>query len=120
MFRNLNAIEQYARLKEGEGKLLKAAQRPIVLLDKNTFSNDLEDISPGLGNVGMYFAIFRLSLCSVPLSKLGWYYNDLCKCLTPHFKGWQSLFESIHRKYISLSNIRIFGIEQGANDGAFR
>ncbi len=54
MFRDLNAIEKYASLEEEEEKLMIAAQRPIVLLDKNASSDVLEDISPGLGNAGMY------------------------------------------------------------------
>ncbi len=54
MFRDLNTIEKYADLDEEEEKLLTSARRPIVLLDKNSPSDDLEDISPGLGNVGVY------------------------------------------------------------------
>jgi hydrogenase maturation protein HypF len=54
MFSDLNTIEKYVGLKEKEEKLLTSAQRPIVLLDKNSSSDDLDDISPGLGNVGMY------------------------------------------------------------------
>lgn len=54
MFSDLNTIEKYADLDEEEEKLLTSAHRPIVLLDKNSSSGDLEDISPGLGNVGMY------------------------------------------------------------------
>ncbi len=54
MFSDLNTIEKYADLDEEEEKLLTSARRPIVLLDKNSSSGDLEDISPGLGNVGMY------------------------------------------------------------------
>jgi len=54
MFRDLNAIEKYASLEEEEEKFLTSAHRPIVLLDRNTSSDVLEDISPGLGNIGVY------------------------------------------------------------------
>ncbi|MGB2728198.1 MAG: carbamoyltransferase HypF [Halobacteriota archaeon] len=54
MFRDLSTIRGYAELKEEEEKLMTSAQRPIVLLDKNSSSDYLEDISPGLGNVGVY------------------------------------------------------------------
>ena len=54
MFRDLSAVEKYVELKEGEEKLLTSAHRPIVLLDKNPSLDDLDDISPGLGNVGIY------------------------------------------------------------------
>ncbi len=52
MFRDLSAIDKYADLEEEEERLLTSAQRPIVLLDKKSL--DLEDISPGLGNIGVY------------------------------------------------------------------
>ena len=54
MFRDLNAIEKYLELDEREEKLLTSAHRPIVLLDKRSFSDDLSAISPGLGTVGVY------------------------------------------------------------------
>jgi hydrogenase maturation protein HypF len=52
MLRDLSTLKSYVELKEEEEKVLTSAQRPILLLDKT--SNDLEDISPGLGNVGVY------------------------------------------------------------------
>lgn len=52
MFRDLEALKRYVRVDEAEEKLLTSAHRPIVLLDKS--SEDLSDISPGLGNVGAY------------------------------------------------------------------
>jgi len=54
MFRDLRTMEKYAGLEEEEERLLTSAQRPIVLLDKNSSSDDLESISPGLGNIGVY------------------------------------------------------------------
>lgn len=54
MFRDLSAVKKYAELKEGEEKLVTSAHRPIVLLDKNPSLDDLDDISPGLGNTGIY------------------------------------------------------------------
>ena len=50
----LSVVEKYVELKEGEEKILKAVQRPILLLDKNSSPDDLDGISPGLGNVGVY------------------------------------------------------------------
>ncbi len=52
MFRDLSTMEKYADLDEEEERLLTSAQRPIVLLDRKSL--DLEDISPGLGNIGVY------------------------------------------------------------------
>jgi hydrogenase maturation protein HypF len=52
MFRNLNAIEQYAEITEAEEKLLTSTQRPIVLLTKK--SDDLATISPLLSTIGVY------------------------------------------------------------------
>ncbi|RJS78005.1 hypothetical protein CW713_09780 [Methanophagales archaeon] len=53
-FCDLSVVEKYAELKEGEEKLPTSAHRPIVLLDKNPSLDDLDDISPGLGNTGIY------------------------------------------------------------------
>jgi len=36
MFRDLSVVEKYVELKEGKEKILKAVQRPILLLDKNS------------------------------------------------------------------------------------
>ncbi|RLG30025.1 carbamoyltransferase HypF [Methanosarcinales archaeon] len=54
MFRDVNAMEKYASLEANEEKMLTSAHRPIVLLDKNTSSDVLDAISPGLGNIGVY------------------------------------------------------------------
>ena len=53
-FCDLSVVEKYAELKEGEEKLPTSTHRPIVLLDKNPSLDDLDDISPGLGNTGIY------------------------------------------------------------------
>ncbi len=54
MFRDLNAIAKYVELDSDEEKLLTSAHRPIVLLDKKSYSGFLSAISPGLRTVGTY------------------------------------------------------------------
>ncbi|HUV02771.1 MAG TPA: carbamoyltransferase HypF [Desulfobacteria bacterium] len=52
MFRDLDAIAQYAEITEAEKALLTSTQRPIVLLNKK--SDELSAISPVLDTVGVY------------------------------------------------------------------
>jgi len=67
MFRDLSVVEKYVELKEGKEKILKAVQRPILLLDKNSSPDDLDGISPGLGNVGVYLPYPPLRvICQFP------------------------------------------------------
>jgi len=57
MFRDLKAVQEYAIMDEEEEKMLTSPQRPIVLLSKRHLRHldpILEDISPGLGNIGAY------------------------------------------------------------------
>ncbi len=51
MFRNIGVVREYAVFDEHEEKLLLSAHRPIVLLRK---LQNLEGVSPGLGNIGVY------------------------------------------------------------------
>lgn len=53
MFRDLDAAEEHAELTDRERELLLSPQRPIVLLRKKDAFGTLEDVSPGLGNVGV-------------------------------------------------------------------
>ena len=67
MFRDLSVVEKYVELKEGKEKILKAVQRPFLLLDKNSSPDDLDGISPGLGNVGVYLPYPPLRvICQFP------------------------------------------------------
>ena len=77
MFRDLSAVKKYAELKEDEEKLVTSAHRPIVLLDKNPSLDDLDDISQGLGNIGIYlpysgfhYVLFHNPLLHSPINKL--------------------------------------------------
>lgn len=58
MLRDLETIQKYAHVSEEESKLLLSPQRPIVLLRKkestSAVNEILENISPGLGNIGCY------------------------------------------------------------------
>ncbi|MCD6512933.1 MAG: carbamoyltransferase HypF [Thermoplasmata archaeon] len=51
MVRDVETAKKYAFINENEEKLLLSPQRPIVLVDKK---EELEDISPGLPNIGLY------------------------------------------------------------------
>ncbi len=54
MMRDLKTAEKYALVGDMERRLLTSPQRPIVLLRKRPeASDDLERVSPGLGNVGV-------------------------------------------------------------------
>jgi hydrogenase maturation protein HypF len=54
MIRDLKTAKKYARISESERALLTSSQRPIVLLSKREEAMDqLEKISPGLGNIGV-------------------------------------------------------------------
>lgn len=57
MVRNLNVAKQIAQISSNEEKLLTSLQRPIIILQKNPKKlNDLllEQVSPGLDNIGLY------------------------------------------------------------------
>ena len=51
MVRDIETARKYAFIDEDEEKMLLSPQRPIVLLDKK---EELEEISPGLPNIGIY------------------------------------------------------------------
>ncbi|MDQ1371482.1 MAG: hydrogenase maturation protein HypF [Candidatus Thermoplasmatota archaeon] len=54
MMRDLGTAERYAVIGDQERQFLTSPQRPIVLLRKRReASEDLETVSPGLGNVGV-------------------------------------------------------------------
>jgi len=54
MMRDLATARRYAAMDEQELKLLTSPQRPIVLLRKSPEKwDDLERVSPGLGNIGI-------------------------------------------------------------------
>lgn len=52
MFRDVKTLEKYVELDEHERELLQSKERPIVVVKKR--SMELEQLSPGLGNVGVY------------------------------------------------------------------
>lgn len=54
MMRDLATAKRYARVTSEEERLLTSPQRPIVLLHKEeTAARTLEEVSPGLGNIGV-------------------------------------------------------------------
>ena len=54
MMRDLATARRYARIDADEERLLTSPQRPIVLVHKDEGEREvLEDVSPGLGNVGI-------------------------------------------------------------------
>ncbi len=52
MVKGINTAEKYAYIEKHERVLLESSQRPIVLVQKK--SSKLEEVSPGLDNVGIY------------------------------------------------------------------
>ncbi|MFX0115839.1 MAG: carbamoyltransferase HypF [Candidatus Hodarchaeota archaeon] len=65
MLRDLEAVYRYCDPSEDEIKLLTSPQRPIVIVSKKRgeFEEELEDISPGLGNVGVMLPYAPLHYC---------------------------------------------------------
>lgn len=55
MIPNIEIIEEYFKISEKESELLESFRRPIVLLEKKTYSNKpliSNQVAPGLNNVG--------------------------------------------------------------------
>jgi hydrogenase maturation protein HypF len=54
MIRDLGTVRRYAEVSEAEERILDSPQRPIVLLHKRQDARDMfENVSPGLGNMGV-------------------------------------------------------------------
>jgi len=54
MFRDINTIKKYAYVSEFEERLLLSPIRPIVLLRKKVFDENIEHTAPGLPYIGAY------------------------------------------------------------------